>query len=340
MSAQQRMTLDEVHALASEVLLANGVSTDQARAIADTVTAAERDECKSHGLFRIPGYVAGVRSGKVTGDAVPELREVAPAVVRVDARRGFAPLALEVGAGPLAARARSEGLALLAITDCFHFAALWPEAERLASEGLVAFAFTQAMAYVAPAGGTRPLYGTNPMAFGWPRDGAPPVVFDQASSASARGEIQIHLRDGKPLPEGWAIDAEGHPTTDPAAALAGAQLPFGGYKGAAIAMMVELLAGALIGDRFSYESSAEDNGDGGPPLGGELLIAIDPERCGAGGGAAAVLAHAEALFARILEQDGARLPSDRRYRSRASTPETGIEIPVSLYETIQGLRAG
>src|SRR4029453_3401302 len=106
-----------------------------------------------------------------------------------------------------------------------------------------------------------------------------PFVFDQASSAGARGEIQLHLRDGKPLPPGWAIDAAGNQTTDPAAALAGAQLPFGGYKGAAIALMIELLAGALIGEVFSFEASASDTNDGGPPVGGELLIAIDPGRC-------------------------------------------------------------
>jgi LDH2 family malate/lactate/ureidoglycolate dehydrogenase len=338
MSETQRLTLDEVHALTTAVLLENGVSPAQTRAVADTVTAAERDDCKSHGLFRVPGYVAGVRSGKVVRDAVPQVHDVAPGVARVDARRGFAPLALEVGAGALAEKARAQGVALLAVTDCYHFAALWPEVERLASEGLVAFAFTQAMAYVAPAGGVRPLYGTNPMAFGWPRVGAPPVVFDQASSASARGEIQIHLRDGKPLPEGWAIDAEGRPTTDPAAALEGAQLPFGGYKGAAIAMMVELLAGALVGDRFSFEVSAEDNRDGGPPIGGELMIAIEPSRPAAGGAASAVLAHAEALFEKILEQEGARLPSDRRYRARERTPQSGIEIPRSLHDTIVGLR--
>jgi LDH2 family malate/lactate/ureidoglycolate dehydrogenase len=197
----------------------------------------------------------------------------------------------------------------------------------------VAFAFTAAMAYVAPAGGSKPLYGTNPMGFAWPRKGRPPMVFDQASSVTARGEIQLHLRDGKPIPEGWAIGPEGEATTDPQTALAGAQLTFGGHKGAAIALMVELLAGALVGDVFSFEAKARDTGTGAP-LGGEFLMAIDPACCVPGADAGATLEHAEQLFARILEQDGARLPSDRRFAARERTPEEGIRIPASLHETI------
>jgi delta1-piperideine-2-carboxylate reductase len=332
-----RLTLEQVHALAWQVLRAHGVSAPQAHAVADTVTAAERDDCKSHGLFRLPGYVSSVRSGKVTPDAVPQVHELAPAIMQVDGQNGFAPLALQIGSEPLAAKARRHGIAALAVTRIYHFAALWPEVEALAAHDLVAFAFTAAMSYVAPAGGNKPLYGTNPMAFAWPRAGHLPLVFDQASSASARGEIQLHLRDGTPIPEGWAIDAEGYPTTDPAAALAGAQLPFGGYKGAAIALMIELLAGALIGEVFSYEASALDNQDGGPPIGGELLIAIDPVRCVGHGDRQRQLAHAEQLFAHILAQQGTRLPSDRRYAARQRTSVEGITIPGALYEELQRL---
>jgi delta1-piperideine-2-carboxylate reductase len=340
MSDLSRLTLDRVHALAWRVLRVHGVSENQARAIADTITAAERDDCKSHGLFRLPGYVSSVRSGKVTPDAVPQLRELAPAIVQVDGRNGFAPLALQIGRAPLAERARRYGIAALTVTQIYHFAALWPEVEVLAAQGLVAFAFTAAMSYVAPAGGSKPLYGTNPMAFAWPRAEHPPLVFDQASSASARGEIQLHLRDGTPIPAGWAIDGEGHPTTDPAAALAGAQLPFGGYKGAAIALMIELLAGALIGEVFSFEASARDNHDGGPPVGGEFMIAIDPTRCAAHGDRQRQLAHAEQLFANVLAQEGTRLPSDRRYAARQRTATEGVTIPRALYEELQRLAEG
>jgi delta1-piperideine-2-carboxylate reductase len=332
-----RLTLMQVHDLAWQVLRAHGVSQDQAQAIADTITAAERDDCTSHGLFRLPGYVSSVRSGKVTPDAVPQVHELTPAIVQVDGQNGFAPLALRIGCTPLAEKARRYGIAALAVTRIYHFAALWPEVEALAAQGLVALACTAAMSYVAPAGGSKPLYGTNPMAFAWPRAGHPPLVFDQASSASARGEIQLHLRDGAPIPAGWAIDAEGHPTADPAAALAGAQLPFGGYKGAAIALMIELLAGALIGEVFSFQASERDNHDGGPPVGGEFMIALDPACCVGRGDRQRQLAHAEQLFAKILAQEGTRLPSDRRYAARQRTSTEGITIPWALYAELQRL---
>jgi delta1-piperideine-2-carboxylate reductase len=337
MTRPTRLSLEQVHALAWQVLRVHGVSEDHARAIADTITAAERDDCKAHGLFRLPGYVKSVRSGKVVADAVPQMRTLAPAILQVDGQYGFAPLALEVGRAPLVELTRQRGIAALAVIHIYHFAALWPEVEAVAEAGLVAFAFTAAMSYVAPAGGQRPLYGTNPMAFGWPREGHPPLVFDQASSASARGEIELHRRDARPLPLGWAIDAAGQPTTDAAAGLAGAQLPFGGYKGASIALMIELLAGALIGEVFSFEASERDNGDGGPPVGGELMIAIDPARCLGSDEQPRQSSHAEQLFASILAQEGTRLPSDRRYAARQRTPTEGVTIPTTLYEELQGL---
>ena len=337
MSDLVTMSLDEVHAITMRILLCHGVSEDQSRAIANTVTNAERDECKSHGLFRVPGYIASVKSGKVSAQAVPEIRDLAAGVIQVDGNYGFSPLALEVGRAPLIERARSQGIAALSVVNAHHFAALWPEVEPLAEQGLVAFAFVNSFSYVAPAGGTKPLYGTNPLAFGWPRESGPPLVFDQATSVSARGEIMLHQRDGKPIPEGWAIGPDGQPTTDPQAALAGAQLPFGGYKGAALALMVELLASALVGDVFSFEATARDNKDGGPPCGGELVIAIDPSRCVTQEQRAGQLAHAEALFDLILAQDGTRLPSDRRYAARKRTPSEGISIPASLYETLRTL---
>ena len=335
MNNRVHLTLDEVHKTATEALRAQGYSAKHARAIADTVTAAERDECTSHGLFRIPGYVNALQKAPVSPDAEPTFRDLAPAVIQADAHLGFAPLTLQLGADPLEQRAREFGIAALCIVNSFNLAALWPEVERLAERGLVAFAFTAALPYVAPAGGTKPVYGTNPMAFGWPRAGRPPLVFDQASSASARGEIMIHQRDGKPLPEGWAIDSDGNPTTDPATALAGAQLTFGGYKGAAIALMVELLAGALVGDVFSFEAAASDAGKSGTPCGGEFMIAIDPARCVGGGDRGAQLAHTEKLFSKVLEQDGTRLPADRRHRARERTPTEGITIPKSLHDTLR-----
>jgi delta1-piperideine-2-carboxylate reductase len=329
-----RLTLEEARALALRCLMANGCDADNAAAVADNMTRAERDLASSHGLFRLPWHVASLRAGKVNGKARPRVERLAPGVVKVHGDRGFAPLAQMTGHGPLVAAARANGIAALALVDVYHVAALWPEVEDLAMEGLVAFAFTASLPYVAPAGGTKPLYGTNPTAFAWPRRGHPPLVFDQAAAAMARGEVMLAARDGRSLPPGVGIDAEGRPTTDPNEVLKGAQLAFGGYKGASLALMVELLAGPLIGDFLSFEAQADDGGAGAAPHGGELILALDPARFGDPEG---VLDHGEKLFAAILAQEGARLPGDRRYANRTKTPEAGITIPRSLHETIMGL---
>jgi delta1-piperideine-2-carboxylate reductase len=329
------MSLEEAHALAVRCLMEHGADEENARAVADIVAAAERDLCHSHGLFRIPGYVASLKSGKVNGKARPAVSDLAPSVVRVAGDNGFAPLALEVGRAALVERAKSNGIAALALNDIYHFAALWPETEALAEQGLVAFAFTAAFPYVVAPGGRTPIFGTNPMAFAWPRPGKHPMVFDQASSTMARGEIMIAARDGHSIPYGAGIDSNGHDTTDPKAILdGGAQLAFGGYKGAALAMMVELLVGALIGDKLSFEAEAVDNGDGGPPVGGELIIALDPARFGDGAGFAA---HADLLFERMLADDGVRLPGDRRRKARSKTARDGIRVPQSLFRTLTEL---
>lgn len=337
-SGQVRLSLNEVHRLIETALRVNGASPENADAVARTITAAERDDCKAHGLFRVPFYVKGLNDGKVNGTAVPEVQDVSSSLARVDAHRGYAPLAIQVGIEELVGKAKANGIAAVAIVNCYHVAALWPEVEWLAERGFVAFAFTQYLAFVAPAGGTQRIYGTNPMAFGWPRDGAPPLVFDQASSASSRGDLLLHHRDGKQIPIGWAIDPDGNPTSDPAEGLQGAQLPFGGYKGAALALMVELLAGALIGTPFSFEATEMDPREDMPPLGGEFIMAIDPTHFHED--AQDPLGHSEKLFDRVLSQPGTRLPSDRRYAARQESISNGVLVPSNLYQSLQEMAAG
>jgi len=328
------VSLEDVHRMSTDALLGQGFSSQQATAIANTITSAERDECYSHGLFRIPFYVKVKANPDTNVEAVPELHATSSSIVHVDARNGFCPLALETGLPALVEKTKERGIAALAIHNVYNIAALWPEVESLAQQDLVAFAFTGASAFVAPHGGTKPLFGTNPMAFSWPRSNQPPLVFDQASSVSARGEIQLHALRGESLPSGWAIDKDGQPTTDPAAALAGAQLPFGGYKGSSIALMVELLAGALIGDLFSYESKEKDKLKVGAPYGGEFLMAIDPAHCQLNGDKASAIARAEQLFERVLAQEGTRLPSMRRYAARERTKVSGVVVPKKLHDEI------
>ena len=328
------MSLEEARALATKCLLHNGCDEANARAVADRMVQAEADLCHSHGLFRLPWYADAVKSGRANGKANPRIEQLAPAVIRVDGDGGFAPLGQAIAHQPLVDCARENGVAALAFVNMFHIAAMWPEVEKLALDGLCAFSFTPSYPYVAPAGGTKPVFGTNPMGFAWPRPDAPPMVFDQSAATMARGEIQIAARDGHSVPDNVGIGPDGEATTDPNVVLEGAQLGFGGYKGASLAMMVELLAGAMIGEFLSIESIQDDAGKGGPPKGGELILALDPARFGDPGG---FLAHGEKLFEAILAQEGTRLPGARRFENREKTAESGIDIPQSLHESILDL---
>lgn len=330
-----RMTLDEVRALAHRILRRHGFTEPYVVAIAESMVAAERDECRSHGIYRLLGCIATLKAGKAIADAVPEVVDHAPSIVRVDARGGFAQVPFQAGLPLLLEKAQRQGIALMAINHCVHFSALWSEMETLTAAGLVALACTPSHAWVAPAGGSKPVFGTNPIAFGWPRPGKLPFIFDFATSAVARGEIELHRRAGKLIPEGWGIDTSGKPTTDAAQVLEGAMLTFGGHKGSALAAMVELLAGPLIGDMTSSESLAFDAGTRSAPYGGELIIVIDPRRL-LGDTAEAHLARAETMFESIQGQ-GARLPSQRRYEARQRTLRDGVDIPDALYHDLMAL---
>lgn len=331
-----RLTLVQARLLAQEILRKHGFAEGYVEAISDTVVAGERDGCSSHGLYRLLGCVNTLRAGKVLAAAEPQVIDQAPGLVRVEAHGGFSQLAFRAGLPLLCEKARANGIAALAINRCVHFSALWVELEALTELGLVGLACNPTQAYVVPAGGKRPLFGTNPIAFGWPRPGSHPFIFDFATSAIARGDIELHRRAGQALPEGWGVDAEGRPCTDANEVLEhGAMLTFGGHKGSALSAMVELIAGPLIGDLTSAESLAFDGGSKGLPFHGELIIAMDPQRF-LGSGADEHLARAEVLFDSIQGQ-GARLPSQRRYQARVRSLEQGVEIPQALYDDLRAL---
>jgi delta1-piperideine-2-carboxylate reductase len=296
------LSLDQVGELSANVLRHAGYSAANNHAITAAIVAAERDGAHAHGLFRLPGYVGVVKSGRADGHAEPELREAAPAVLAIDARRGFSQRALAVGRPRLVAKAYGQGIAALSIHNSYNFGALWYDIEPLAEAGLIAFAYVNSQSFVAPQGGTRRLFGTNPLAFACPRAHLPPLVMDMASAASARGELQLHARDGKLIPPGWGLDPEGRPSEDASAVLAGAQLPFGGHKGSAIALMIEVLAAGLTGGNFAFEATAQyqaGNNDGGPSNTGELV-----------------------------------LPGDRRYAARIRTPHIGIRLPKPVHDEL------
>lgn len=307
------LTLEEIHNLARTALLKAGSSEEMADVVADTVMRAERDGSLSHGLFRVPGYVASLKSGKVNGNANPAVEAVTPVMIRCDADNGYAPLAHARCLNKLAAAAKQYGVAMLSIARSHHFAALWPETEALAEQNLAAFTCVNYMPMVAPFGAKEKLYGSNPVSFAWPRPGSTPVVFDMATAAMAMGDVQISARDHHEVPLGTGLNKAGEMTTDPAEILEGMLLPFGGYKGSHISMMVELLAGPLVGETVSFETAKTDNNDGGPPAGGQFILALSPDvTSGSGGWAAA----ANAFFDKLKSFEDVRLPGERRHRNR------------------------
>jgi len=326
------LELNKIYDLAYNVLKNHGCDDFNAESVATTVTHAERDGSVSHGLFRIPGYVASLKSKKVNGVSRPSNTFLTQNAIRVEGDYGFAPVAIKVGLPDLIQTTNNHGVGVLTITNTHHFAALWHETETLAENNLIGIACTAYKPSVAPAGAKKPLFGTNPISFAWPRKNNTPVVYDMATSTMAMGEVQVAARDGHKVPYGTGLNKEGKKTDDPSQiANGGVLLTFGDYKGSAIAMMIELLAAGLVGDLFSFEAKEEDNNDGGPARGGEFIMALSPELIAGKNWNE----HAESFFEQMTSLEGVRLPGERRHNNRKN--EGPREINTSLVEKINTL---
>jgi delta1-piperideine-2-carboxylate reductase len=327
------MPFDDLVTLLAAIFRRGGCNDSVAAILADNMAAAERDGSRSHGIFRVPGYLGSLKSGWVDGRAAPMLEDVAPGFLRVDGSNGFALPALAAARDTLMTKARANGIALLAIRNSHHFSALWPDIEPFARAGFVAIEMVNSMASVVPHGGHRKVYGTNPLGFAVPRGDGDPLVFDQASSAIANGDVQIAAREGHALPTGYGVDRDGLPTTDPKAVLdGGALLPFGGYKGSSIAMMMEVMAAALAGGKFSFEVDFSGYPGAATPHSAQTLILIDPGR----GNPQPFAGRIETLIAELHDAGQPRLPGDRRYANRREAMASGIPLTA---EELAGLRS-
>tara|TARA_B100000575_G_scaffold247447_1_gene212896 strand:+ start:1807 stop:2844 length:1038 start_codon:yes stop_codon:yes gene_type:complete len=326
------LTLEEIYNLAFKVLRDNGCDEFNAKNVAETVTNAERDGSVSHGLFRIPGYIASLKSNKVKKDARPSNIFLTQNAIRVEGDYGFAPSAIKVGIPALIETTNKHGVGVLTITNTHHFAALWHETEALAENNLIGIACTAYKPSVAPAGAKKPLFGTNPISFAWPRKNKTPVVYDMATSTMAMGEVQVAARDGHKVPFGTGLNKNGDKTDNPSEiANGGVLLTFGDYKGSAIAMMIELLAAGLVGDLFSFEAKEADNNDGGPARGGEFIMALSPKLIAGDNWNE----HAEKFFEQMKSLDGVRLPGERRHKNRLDKGQR--QINSQLIEKINSL---
>jgi len=320
------LPLDAIERLAFDALVRAGAAPAQALSVAVATRRAEADGIPSVGLGYLPVYLRHLRSGKVAGRAAPAMLPGArPAAVCVDAKNGFAHPAFDAGLDALANAARANGLAGLAIRNSYSIGVLGHPVEDIARRGLVALGFCNSPPNMAAWGGRKKIFGTNPMALAVPRDGQAPLVFDQAATVVTKVRLAGKAAAGEPIPADWAFGADGRPTTDAGAALEGSMAPFGGAKGANIALLVEILA-AMAGANLSMDIAPYAVAEGPPPGTGQFFVAFDPAAFSNGFGAR--VAKLAASYA------PARLPGDRRLAARAAAERDGVAVDDALLATI------
>lgn len=324
-----RIEPEKLEELLCEILIKHQTSPTNARCVAKALVNADLDGLHSHGAARLYAYAKQAINGKVDGLAVPSMKQPTPCIVQVDASGGFAYPAIELGFQTAAKAVQETGVVVLSIGQSHHSGAIGQFIEPLAREGLLVLAFSNATAAIAPAGGTKALFGTNPIAFACPRLNNSPMLIDLSLSKIARGKVKLAADAGQSIPEGWAIDTNGEPTTDAKAAISGSLVPIGDNKGASLAMMLELLCAGLSGSNFAFQAGSFFTEDGVQPRIGQLFIIFDPRKFNSN-----FASQAETLFTEILKQSGTRLPGTRRFDKRLESLKHGIEIDDGLLATL------
>jgi (2R)-3-sulfolactate dehydrogenase (NADP+) len=320
----------DAEALVMRALEKCGASHVSAKSTAAALIAAELDGQTGHGLSRVPSYAAQLAAGKIVGAAQPEALRTRPGVYRIDAKLGFAYPALDLAIACLLQAAPECGIASAAIFRSHHMGQAGRAVERLADHGFLALVTSNTPQAMAFHGGKRAMLGTNPLAFAAPMRGRPPLVIDLSLSLVARAKIVAAQKAGKTIPAEWATADDGTPTTDPSSALAGALQPAGGAKGAALALMVEVLCGALAGGQFGWEASSFLDNRGEAPSVGQLLIAFDPSAFSGPD----FLNRMATVLAAAAGEPGVRLPGDRRLAGRDKMRAEGINIAPELHAQI------
>lgn len=327
------LSISEAEDFAARALGHFGASPENAATTARALIAAEADGLGTHGLARLPSYSAMVAAGKIDGHAVPRTFRIGPSVLGVDAGNGFAYPAIELALPEIEAIAHETGIALMIVRRSSHFGVAGQPVEKLAERGLVALAFSNAPASIAPWGGKKALFGTNPIAFATPLKGRPPAVVDLSVAKVARGNVLAAAQRGDAIPEGWALDTEGRPTTDAKAGLAGTMVPMGEAKGTALAFIIEVMAAGLTASTFAFDQPSFFDGEGPPAAVGHVIIAIDPMRMAGD----AYLDHLERLALAIENEPGARLPGTRRLVNREKAAREGVRLPALLQKALADL---
>ena len=327
MTLETRVSISEAEQLVKKVFLKNGVREDLAASVSTALVAAEAEGQVGHGFSRVKDYVAQVKSKKINVDAKIKIEHPKPTSISIDADYGFAYPALDQAISEGALIAKEYGSAVVSIFNSHHCGALSVQVEKIANQGLIGVMMANTPKAIAPWGGKDPFFGTNPIAFAVPRITIDPLVIDLSLSKVARGKIMHAKKVNTKIPEGWALDSSGKPTTDPDQALKGSMLPIGEAKGSALALMVEILAATFSGGRPSNEATSFLDPEGDPPGVGQFLMFIDP-----GKDNGSFYNRLEKLLINIEEIDGVRLPGNRRKNDIQKSKDLGLLVPSNFID--------
>lgn len=330
------MTIADLRDLATRALRNAGASETMAHTTADALVAAEAQGLASHGLARVGQYATHLRNGRADGAAVATVVHARGGAVLVDARCGLAFPACVLAVAEAVRRAREFGVSFAGVTNSHHFGVAAWHLGPVGDAGMVGLAFGNSPAAMPAAGGRRALFGTNPIAAVFPRRDGLPLVVDLSLSEVARGKVMVAAKEGRPIPSGWALDEHGRPTTDASAALRGSMLAMGGTKGAMLALVVELMVTALTGAALGFEASSFFVDAGNRPRIGQAFLAIDP---GALAGSNVYFDRVETLVAAMLDDEGVRLPGQRRAALARRAASEGVDLSPALVQQLQALAA-
>jgi (2R)-3-sulfolactate dehydrogenase (NADP+) len=329
------VSVDELRTLVQRALQAAGAGEAMAVCTARALVLAEAQGIGSHGLSRVAQYATHLKNGRADGTALPCVAQMSSAAVQIDAGRGLAFPACELAVREAISRATSNGIAIAGVINSHHAGVIVDHLRPVAEAGMVGLALANSPAAMPAAGGRHAIFGTNPVAAVFPRRRGDALMIDLSLSEAARGKVMVAAKKGEPIPLGWALDANGEPTTDAQAALDGSMLPLGSAtstKGAMLALIVELLATAVIGAQFGFEASSFFVDEGNAPRIGQTFIVIDP---GALAGRASYLARVEVLVAEMLTDDGVRLPGARREALRRQADSEGIDVAEAVLASLR-----
>ena len=325
-----KLSLDQLIDLAARGLKKAGASNAMALATAKALVAADMDGLATHGVSRVALYAQHLREGRANGKAKAKIIRKKGGTCLIDAAGGLAYEAAAIAVNEAIKRARRYGVAFSGVTNSHHFGAAAYHLAPAAEAGLVGLAFTNSPSAINAWGGKKPFFGTNPVAAIFPRKAAAPIVVDLSLTEVTRGKIMLAAKEGKPIPLGWAVDKDGNPTTDAKAALTGSLAAIGGVKGTALALMVELLCVALTGAAFSFENESYFEPGNAPRIGHAILV-IDPDALA---GADSYFSRLEVMIAKMVADEGVRLPGARRQLSAVRARAEGLEIPDALHQEL------